>query len=267
VSSIEPNESELWFDRYVAEHGQDPGDPEPDLGISRRPDRLITWNGDHAVCEVKEFGEDVVESTGGARAIGATVWYGPVREAVHRGARQMRDLAGSKLPLVVVLANPRGMFIPLKTRDVIYSLYGNPGYTFEVDTATGGAVTEPQAFAGRDGEITNDHPYLSGVLLLRHRTHERDFLDDLQADLAEEQGWAEDAKTTDEATRRSKVFLEAVDAASERGEIPEGDYLYADVIVAMSEQTQPLPPTVFDGPRDSRWEFDQGSGAYVRVRP
>lgn len=66
---------------------------------------------------------------------------------------------------------------------------------------------------------------------------------------------------------RSELFLEAINAAEDRGEIPEGDYLYADVIVAMSEQAQSLPSSVFDGLRDSRWEFDPETGAYVRVRP
>lgn len=100
MSTSEPTESEAWFDRYVAEHGHDPGPPEPDLGTSRHPDRLIT----------------------------------------------------------------------------------------------------------------------------------------------------------------------AMDAARERREVPEGDYLYADVIVAMSDKARSLPPTVFDGPHDSRWEFDTATGAYRNTR-
>jgi len=48
-------ESELWFDEYVRLHRQDPGDPEPDLGVGKNPDRLITWNGHEVVCEIKQF--------------------------------------------------------------------------------------------------------------------------------------------------------------------------------------------------------------------
>lgn len=88
VPASVPTESELWFDRYVAEHGQDPGSPEPDLGGSRRPDRRIIWKGEAVVCEVKEFGADVVKSKGRVQAIGATKWYRPVREKVHGGARE-----------------------------------------------------------------------------------------------------------------------------------------------------------------------------------
>lgn len=48
-------ESEKWFDRYVRDHEHDPGDPEPDLGITKNPDRLINWNGTQVVCEIKQF--------------------------------------------------------------------------------------------------------------------------------------------------------------------------------------------------------------------
>src|SRR5437870_528371 len=51
----EPPESEAWFDEYVRSHGQDPGEPEPDLGIEKSADRLITWNGHQVVCEIKQF--------------------------------------------------------------------------------------------------------------------------------------------------------------------------------------------------------------------
>jgi hypothetical protein len=33
--------------------------------------------------------------------------------------------------------------------------------------------------------------------------------------------------------------------------VPDGDHLFADVIVTMNEKARR-----FDGPRDSRWEFD-----------
>lgn len=266
MMSPQPNESEEWFDRYVRDHGNEPGSPEPDLGTSRRPDRVITWAGERVVCEVKEFAQDAVEGTGRPQMIGDTEWYGPVREKVHQGARQMRELSGSGMPLVVVLANPQGMFIPLTTSDVIYALYGNPGYSFKVDPLTGGAVTEPAAFAGRDGEITNDHPYLSGVLVLRHRTKAQDFADDLHRRLASEHGWAHPPKTTDDATRRALIFAEVMDRARERGEIPEGDYLFGDLIVSMSKDATALSPKAVDGPRDSRWEFDARTGVYGDVR-
>ena len=82
---------------------------------SRKPDRLIDWAGERVVCEVKEFGADVVKSTGRVQMVGDKQWYRPIRTKVHEAAHQLRELAGSGKPLVVVLANPQGMFIPLTT--------------------------------------------------------------------------------------------------------------------------------------------------------
>jgi hypothetical protein len=38
------------------------------------------------------------------------------------------------------------------------------------------------------------------------------------------------------------------------------------VFVTMGAQAAPLPANVFDGERDSRWEFDPATSNYVRVR-
>lgn len=130
-------ESETWFDRYIRDNGHDPGEPEPDLGVPSRPDRLLTWNGHAVVCEIKEFGQDVIPEGGGARTIGPDQWYGAVRRLVHAAARQMRDLHGCGVPLVAVLANPRDRFVPLNVDEVLNALYGNPQVVFRINRETG----------------------------------------------------------------------------------------------------------------------------------
>lgn len=254
-------ESEVWFDRYVREHGHDPGEPEPDLGIQRRPDRLIRWNGHEVVCEIKEFGQDVIPAGQGVGAIAPERWYGAVRRQVHAAARQMRDLADRGLPLVAVLANPQGMVVPLDVDAVISALYGNPQIVMRIDRVTGAAIDEPQYVAGPDGEIRNDHRYLSAVLLLRHGDLRRDWIEDLAA---REEHRAR--KTYEEAAIRSLELAELVRAAEERGEVPAGEYFRADVIVTASPDAAPLPFDVFDGPRDTRWELDEATNAFAEVR-
>lgn len=68
------------------------------------------------------------------------------------------------------------------------------------------------------------------------------------------------------ASRVAALALEETQSAEGRGEIPDGDYLFADVFVTMSVEAKSLPQDVFDGPRDSRWEFDQPTSTYVEVR-
>jgi hypothetical protein len=51
----------------------------------------------------------------------------------------------------------------------------------------------------------------------------------------------------------------------EQEELPEGDYVYLDVIETMSESAVPLPDDWFDGEHDSRWRLNL-DGYLERVR-
>jgi hypothetical protein len=153
--------SETRFDRYLVEHGYDPGGPEPDLGVEKRPDRLIERDGVRVVCEVKEFTTSALAKAGrGPRSFSSKEWYKPVRKTVESAAGQLRPPRDRGLPLVVVISNPKGVPVPLETKDVIYALYGDPTYTLTIDTATGGPVGGVGFGAGRNGRLTNYHPYI-----------------------------------------------------------------------------------------------------------
>jgi hypothetical protein len=43
------------FEAYLAEHGYDVPEHEPDLGVGRQPDYLLSRDGHTCLCEVKEF--------------------------------------------------------------------------------------------------------------------------------------------------------------------------------------------------------------------
>jgi hypothetical protein len=97
--------SEEWFDRYVSDHGHDPGEPEPPLGAETKPDRLLTWNGVEVVCEIKQFDKDPFGDDWGRVAMADLKdVLKPVRRAIGYAAAQLKPLAGETRPLVVVLA-------------------------------------------------------------------------------------------------------------------------------------------------------------------
>ena len=112
-------ESERWFDRYVTDHGHDPGEPEPDLGVEKKPDRLIQWNGVEVVCEIKQFNKDPLGSSNQTKTIDMKTALKPVRKAIGRAAKQLKPLEGTDRPLVVVLANPNLMPVPLSTDEIL----------------------------------------------------------------------------------------------------------------------------------------------------
>jgi hypothetical protein len=88
-----PTASKVWFDTYLRAHGYT-WHREPNLGIPKRPDRLIHRDGLSAVCEVKQFDKDPI---GWMRETGQEGWFDenkPVRGAVRQAANQLRPLKG-----------------------------------------------------------------------------------------------------------------------------------------------------------------------------
>jgi hypothetical protein len=242
------------FERYLREHGYDPGEHEPDLsehGIAKRPDFLARLGEVTVACEVEQFtpGSSAVERRlAGQRTATASApeVYRPVRKRIESAAKQLKPLTRLQLPLVVVLANPDGAMVDLSVDGVIAALYGNPTWRMTIDTSTGAAVDEGRMELGRDGKLTNDHPYLSAIVLLRWREHRVDRIAEIAA---EQRSGGTDFDTT---ASEAAALLKRLEAEK----LPEGDYVYVDVIETLSEQAIPLGEEWFVGSRDSRWRVN-----------
>jgi hypothetical protein len=129
-------------------------------------------------------------------------------------------------------------------------------YTFKVDMETGEGEQNGRFEFGRNGKLTNDHPYLSGVVILRQREHSADRIDEISADLRGDGPPREWDKAAEEVARLINRI--------QQEDLPEGDYLYCDVIEAISEVATPIPTDLLDGSRDSRWRRNV-QGFFVRV--
>jgi hypothetical protein len=244
------------FERYLRENGYDPGPHEPSLkehGIAKRPDFLPTRDGIRAACEVEQFtaGETALEKRLNAQgyvAASPQEVYGPIRNHVASAAKQLKPLQVLELPLVVVLANPEGASIDLLVTHVLAALYGDPTYTLPINTRTGGSVGEGRLEFGRGGKLTNTHPYLSAVALLRRREHKVDRIEEIAA----ENAGRPSPSDFDNATAQAVELLDRLKQES----LPEGDYLYIDVIDTMSNSAVPLPDDWFSSDHDSRWRLN-----------
>jgi hypothetical protein len=260
--------SEEWFDRYVRDHGHDPGVPEPDLGVAKNPDRLINWNGVEVVCEIKQFDNDPFGGwQGQPRTTDLQDALKAVRRPISYAAEQLKPLAGSGRPLVVVLANPNGVPVPFSSHEVVWALYGDPVWRITINGDTGEPVGKAEYGVDRNGQIRNRHQYLSAIVALRHRTNAQDWSDALWARLKEEHAPFDPVADPEGASRVAALALEETHRAEGRGEIPDGDYLFADVFATKGATAEPLPENVFDGRHDSRWEFHAATSSYMRVRP
>jgi hypothetical protein len=227
-------ESEAWFDEYVRSHDQDPGEAEPDLGIEKNPDRLINWNGHQVVCEIKQF-----ESNPFARLLGTVGTLstkevlGQVRRKVARAAKQLKPLAGSDWPLVVVLANPKGQPVAFSTDEVIWALFGDPIIQLTISTASGASTQPPLHTVGRNSRLLFNHQYLSAVVALRRASHRQVWRDAYWQQLKAEHPDLDPADIEALVTLAQRAD-EAEEAALVNGEIEEGDYLYVEVFTATS---------------------------------
>lgn len=146
---------------------------EPDLGITRRPDFLVHHAGRPVVIEVKTPSTSPIlkrtKIVGPNRAftMGADELHKPIRSAVKEASEQLKPLRERRCALVVAVANPHGLLFDHSAAMVLGALYGNQAVVLPYDNATGTLNAEAAAARfTRNGKLTNDHPYVSGVVLV-----------------------------------------------------------------------------------------------------
>jgi hypothetical protein len=161
---------ELLFEEYLVSRGLDRPAHEPDLGVGKRPDYVIERAGQRCVCEVKAFSSDASSfpTTPGYVSFGDDLLLKPIRSQIRQAATQLKPLADSGMPLVVVIANPYGARVLTEPRHVICAMYGDLAVGLPVNPAVGAADADAAVYvADRNGKLTNDHPYISAVVVVR----------------------------------------------------------------------------------------------------
>ncbi len=150
--------TKLWFEAYLREHGIDGADDHhPDVGSSFRPDYRVHWGDDSAICEVKEFKTTKADERFAAaprqpHALSPDEVYGAIRRQISYAAKQLKAVRGRREALVIVLANPGGMFVPLgEPEEVMAAMYGNPGYRLGIrpDRGAAGEASSSSTATGR----------------------------------------------------------------------------------------------------------------------
>lgn len=264
-----PTESEQWFDQYLNDHGY-AFQVEPDLGIQKRPDRLIEREGIRAICEVKQPENDAIRRRwpqGGAQigSFSTDEWLRNVRRPISRAARQLEELAGDERPLVIVLANPQGVVADIEGPKLIEAMQGDLTVTFDVKIQTGHSTSDPEWTLGENGRLAGERaPWVSAVIGLHRGDHREDWI---QAWIEQWNvgHWPEGPPCGRNLVTEALARGEELEEAMQREDIPTGHYFRADVVEAFSDTAVPLPRTIFNGERDRRWVANKDSGTYRRL--
>jgi len=271
VSGPNKQLAEEWFEDYLRERGLDGGDDQhPDLGgglKAPRPDYRISGGTEGAICEVKGFTNSkanrrMAEATGAVTLSGGDV-YGSVRNTIAKAAkRQLRPYRHREEALIVVLANPRGVYVPLEQADdVIAAMYGNLGVAVPLDGSSDGQTIfmEDGVFGG------GRHRYVSAVVTLHRREKAAAATDDWRK--RNEHKWV----GIEGREQRMAMFLEARrDPSYLEAEQTSGAYHFTRVYSTTSTATGdavPVPRNLFDGPHDEFWAMNSATGCLELVTP
>lgn len=242
---------ELLFEHYLAEHGGEILAYEPDLGTAKRPDYLVRMASQDVVVEVKSFNTQLPDPIVGSGGFAATPLYTLVRKKITVGAEQLKGIEA--YPLVVVLANPRHLPLPLSGHEMTAVMYGDHEVAFTNDGVQWQAGRNGKLHVAQpDGTVRGNHPYLSAVAVLRC-TYAADALTAV---------WQhEDDGSSSNALA---AYHAALARAAQSGF--HGGRISLDVFETVSESAVPLPDNVFAGPADRRWGR-VGTGRYGQLTP
>jgi len=61
--------------------------------------------------------------------------------------------------------------VPFSAELLISAMYGDPAYQFASTGGTGGTGGTDRMLLDRNGKLTNDHPYISAVALIREKSN------------------------------------------------------------------------------------------------
>lgn len=232
-----------WFEELLDMLGME-YEYEPDLGTTKKPDYRVTSPTGPVVCEVKAFRPQPMAAEGfyvrDMREVLTTS-----RNSIRSAARQLRELAGHAVPLVIVLANPAGAHISLD--HVVPAMYGDMQAVITGHEKSG---TSSELFATLNGQLRNNHPYVSGVLVLRKRSHQEDDLRDWQP--------SRNHLEPKEFTAELNAYLESITTNG------LDVYLEATYVEAPGREATPLPEGIFVGEHAFRWRFSADGTTITR---
>jgi hypothetical protein len=177
VARNPPTLADVMFEDFLNQEGYDRYTFEPDWSevvgrpISTCPDYLLEIDGLKIACEIKGFEpsdkrDKIWDWSKGSFWVGQDDELAPIRQRLKDGAKSLKPLAGTGMPLVIVLANPprpdlRRTNVDLDAFNLVSAMYGNTAVVASLEPD--GPVTQ---VVTRGGRMARQHQYVSVVVTL-----------------------------------------------------------------------------------------------------
>jgi hypothetical protein len=194
-------------------------------------------------------------------SLDAKTEYATVRNKLAEAAKdQLRFYANRGEALIVCLANPNGILVPMnRSHEILEAMNGDLGFAVPIDTDTGGPAGEGSMFFGRNGAFVGSHRYVSAVMTLHQGTLSAEAIERWHDENRPRWEVIEDRRRRMEAVARAALDDDDLRAA----EAIEGEFYFVRVFesrwVALGEAAS-VPRDLFVGPRDEFWAIDRETG-------
>ena len=240
-------ESEKWFASYLQTHNYS-ATFEPELFGFSKPDFLISKFDKKALCEVKEFEThgiftnfDFDLSVTRSRPLKEALK--PIRNQISAAAGQLKEHQGLGFPLIVVLANPLRAQVTLNDSLIISAMFGDLSTVFSIDEK---GKTKSLDYVGRNGALTNNHKYISGIVHLEQVSRNQETLKALITNATSE--------NPEMNSLELMKLLEDFELNLNEDEIS----FKCTVFENSSDLCIPIPVTWFNGLQDRRYMAENG---------
>jgi len=233
--------------RWLAER-EYPFEFQPSWGVRTCPDFRVRHGSNVVAIEVETIAgwgmfRNVRFGEHGSRPMAEALK--PLREKIRAAARQLKPLAGAGIPRVIAVANPYNRPVPFGAELMISAMYGDPAYKFDSDEETDRVLLD------RNGKLTNDHPYISAVALVREESDAAvdaaAWYDKHRSRFSSPEAMAAEARATGlfDTAARTRVTIDFIDTVS---------------------ASPRVSATFANGPNDRRWSPTADGSGVERVR-
>lgn len=241
----------------------------PVLGGLKFPDYKIYTKQCEILCEITEFTDTKLNrllECQGTAVLDVNDVLKPIREKISYESRQFSEYRNLNIPCVVVLCNSKRVRVELSSDFILSAMYGNISGKLVINKSGREAAKWLGWYYDRNGKLTNQHQYISAVVVLERNYPNKEIFSELARKIYNEEN--EKAKRKDSfAVARKAIgqFLKEKNQLRQNTQIDFEKEVLRLRIYHNFRTLVPLPTSSFATDTDEEWVLDSSKGVFVKV--